>query len=148
VTRSLTLASVAGRGDRQTAVTGSSPRAHLSETLEDEVESELVAVDCIGNRSANAVRRVLKKKGTLVTVGGDGGILGLITPLYLNLVVPQRLVSFIAKIGPEDLQTLADLAAAGKLTPVVDRTYPLHDAAGAIRYLETKRAHGKVVVLV
>jgi NADPH:quinone reductase-like Zn-dependent oxidoreductase len=107
-----------------------------------------VAVDCIGNRSANAVRRVLKKKGTLVTVGGDGGILGLITPLFLNLVVPQRLVSFIAKIGPEDLQTLADLAAAGKLTPVVDRTYPLHDAADAIRYLETKRARGKVVVLV
>jgi NADPH:quinone reductase-like Zn-dependent oxidoreductase len=105
-----------------------------------------VAVDCIGNRSANAVRRVLTKEGTLVTVGGDGGILGLITPLFLNLAVPQRLVTFIAKIGPEDLQTLADLAAAGKLTPVVDRTYPLHEAADAIRYLETKRARGKVIV--
>jgi len=105
-----------------------------------------VAVDCIGNRSANAVRRVLTKKGTLVTVGGDGGILGLITPLLLNVVVPQRLVTFIAKIGPEDLQTLADLAEAGKLTPVVDRTYPLEEAPEAIRYLETKRARGKIVV--
>jgi NADPH:quinone reductase-like Zn-dependent oxidoreductase len=105
-----------------------------------------LVVDCIGNRAANDVRRVLTKNGTLVTVGGDGGILGLVTPLLLNVVVPQRLVSFIARIGPEDLQTLADLAKAGQLTPFVDRTYPLEEAPEAIRYLETKRARGKVVV--
>jgi NADPH:quinone reductase-like Zn-dependent oxidoreductase len=110
-------------------------------------EYDLV-VDCVGNHSANAVRRVLTKNGTLVQVGGDGRISGLVAPLLLNLVVPQRLVSFIAKIGPEDLQTLAELAAQGKLTVHVDRTYPLEEAPDAIRYLETKHARGKVVVTV
>lgn len=107
-----------------------------------------LVVDCVGNRSANAVRRTLTRRGTLVLVGGDGRISGLVVPILLNVFVPQRLVSFIAKVGPEDLQTLADLAAAGTLTVHVDRTYPLEETPEAIRYLETRHARGKVVVTV
>jgi NADPH:quinone reductase-like Zn-dependent oxidoreductase len=58
----------------------------------------------------------------------------------------QRLVSFIAKINKDDLAALGVLAEAGKLTPVIDRTYPLEEAADAIRHLETGRARGKIVV--
>jgi len=54
----------------------------------------------------------------------------------------------MAELKPEDLAFLGDLMAAGKVTPVIDRTYPLGQAAEAIRYLETGRARGKVIVVV
>jgi NADPH:quinone reductase-like Zn-dependent oxidoreductase len=104
-------------------------------------------VDCVGNHPVSATRGALTKRGTLVVVGGEG-LGGLIGSLFLNLVVSQRLTSFIAKITPEDLGVLAELAEQGKLTPFVDRTYPLEETADAIRYLETQRARGKVVIAV
>jgi len=111
-------------------------------------ESYDLVVDCVGNHSPSSVRRILTKKGTLVLVGGDGRIGGIVAPILLNLVVPQRIVSFIAKIGADDLQALADLASEGKLSVHVDRTYPLEEASEAIRYLETKHVRGKVIVTV
>ena len=48
----------------------------------------------------------------------------------------------------EDLQFLRELIEAGSVTPVIDRTYPLSEAAEAIRYLETGRARGKIVISV
>ena len=55
---------------------------------------------------------------------------------------------FIAEIKPEDLGYLAGLMAAGKVTPVVDRTYPLDEVAEAIGYLEQGHARGKVIIVV
>jgi len=54
----------------------------------------------------------------------------------------------LAKIKKEDLVTLKDLVESGKIAPVIDRSYPLSDAADAIRHLEAGHAQGKVVLTV
>ncbi len=54
----------------------------------------------------------------------------------------------MSKPGEADLTVLAELLAAGTVTPVVDRTYPLHELPEAIRYLQAGRARGKVVISV
>jgi NADPH:quinone reductase-like Zn-dependent oxidoreductase len=48
----------------------------------------------------------------------------------------------------DDLHVLKGLIEAGKLTPVIDRTYPLNEVPEAIRYLEGRHARGKVVITV
>lgn len=110
-------------------------------------------VDTVGNRSLSALRRVLTPKGTLVLVGGGGGrLLGpigfLLRARVVARFVDQRILSFVAKLRSDDLAALAELAEAGKVTPVIDRTYPLSEAPEAIRYLEAGHARGKVVVTV
>jgi NADPH:quinone reductase-like Zn-dependent oxidoreductase len=111
-----------------------------------------VILDCIGNHSLSERRRVLTDKGALVLVGADVNGLGLITallgPMVVSPFVGQRLVSFLAKITREDLAALADLAEDGRITPVIDREYPLTDTAEATRYLEAGHARGKVVVTI
>jgi NADPH:quinone reductase-like Zn-dependent oxidoreductase len=62
--------------------------------------------------------------------------------------VGQRLVPFIAKAGAADLDTLKELIEDGRITPVIERTYALHEAAEAIRHLETGHARGKIVITV
>ena len=71
--------------------------------------------------------------------------------LRATLVSPflrQRLGTFIAVTRHADLLVLKELAEQGKLTPVVDRTYPLADAAAAVRHLEEGHPRGKVVLTV
>lgn len=109
-------------------------------------------VDNVGNRALRHLRRALTPKGTLVLVGAkrDGWLLGpLRLPLRLLLVarfVGQRLSFFIAKLLNTDLVILKELIEAGKVTPVIDRTYPLSETAEAIRYAEAGHARGKVVI--
>ncbi|MGZ4334987.1 MAG: NAD(P)-dependent alcohol dehydrogenase [Gaiellaceae bacterium] len=109
-----------------------------------------VMLDCIGNHSLAERRRVLTPKGSLVLIGADVSGFGLVTsllgPLVVSPFVGQRLLSFIAKITREDLTVLAELAEDGKITPVIDREYPLSDTSDAIRYLEAGHARGKVVI--
>ncbi|MHB8470307.1 MAG: NAD(P)-dependent alcohol dehydrogenase [Gaiellaceae bacterium] len=109
------------------------------------VRHDLV-IDLVGNRSTADLRRVLTPKGTAVLIGGGGNLVDMVAPLVVARFVSQRLVTFTAKINAEDLAALGELAEAGKLTPVIDRTYPLEEAAEAIRYLETGHVRGKVVV--
>ena len=58
------------------------------------------------------------------------------------------MVSFTASESREDLEALAEMVRAGQLRSVIDRTYPLSDAANAVRYLAEGHARGKVVVQV
>jgi NADPH:quinone reductase-like Zn-dependent oxidoreductase len=55
---------------------------------------------------------------------------------------------FVAKSSRGDLELLAELCDAGKLTPVIDRAYPLAEAADAIRHVEGGHARGKVVITI
>ncbi|GIH15224.1 NAD(P)-dependent alcohol dehydrogenase [Rugosimonospora africana] len=111
--------------------------------------------DLVGNRSLTDLRRVLAPTGTLLLSGGGvsrGG--SLIGPLGLilkaRLAAPltrrQRLVVFAAHPTGEHLTVLAQLAANGTITPVIDGQYPLAQAAEAMRYLEVEHARGKVVI--
>jgi NADPH:quinone reductase-like Zn-dependent oxidoreductase len=58
------------------------------------------------------------------------------------------MVSFTVKPNKADLHFLKELIEAGKLTPVIDTTYPLSEVPEAIRYLEGGHARGKVVISV
>ncbi len=62
--------------------------------------------------------------------------------------VGQRLRGLFSMPREEDLRSLRELIEAGKVTPVIDRTYPLAEVPEAIRYLEKGRARGKVVITV
>jgi NADPH:quinone reductase-like Zn-dependent oxidoreductase len=62
--------------------------------------------------------------------------------------VGQTLTTFISNENHQDLMFLKGLIESGKITPVIDRTYPLAEAPQAIRYLEQGRARGKVVITV
>jgi NADPH:quinone reductase-like Zn-dependent oxidoreductase len=90
-----------------------------------------------------------------VIVGGDGGgrwtggfFRGVLRAPLLSMFVGQRLRGLTSKEKQEDLQTLKELIEAGKVSPVVDRTYPLIEAPDAIRYLEKGHPRGKVVIAV
>lgn len=110
---------------------------------------DLIA-DVGGTPSISALRRVLAPGGLLVRVGagkGWGGPLGgLVEALFRARVLRQPVVSFIANLTREHLLTLREMIEAGKITPVIDRTYPLAEVAAALDYLETERASGKVVI--
>jgi NADPH:quinone reductase-like Zn-dependent oxidoreductase len=111
-------------------------------------------VDTGGNRRLSHLRRALTPKGRLIIVGGEGGgrWLGgmdrLLRAILWSPFLRQRLGGVISVERGEDIEELRTLIEAGKLTPVVDRTFPLADAAQAVRYLTEGRAKGKVVVTI
>ena len=111
-----------------------------------------VIFDTVGNRSLADYRRVMTPQGIYVMVGGpstDPWIGPLIVPLKAKFVAPfvsQKLQFFLAEINPLDLAVLANLMQSGKLTPVIDRTYPLSDIRAAMSYLAVGHARGKVVI--
>lgn len=113
-----------------------------------------VILDMGGNSSLSRLRRALAPTGTLVIAGGEtggrwlGGTDRQLRALVLSRFVGQKLTTFICKLNTADLLVLTELVETGKLTPAVDRTYPLADAAEAIRYLEAGHARGKVVLTV
>jgi NADPH:quinone reductase-like Zn-dependent oxidoreductase len=110
-------------------------------------------VDTAGNRPLSTLRRALAPRGALVLVGGEGGGRWLggverqLGALLLRPVARQRLRPMLAALRAEDLRVLAELAAAGKLRPVVSRTYPLAEAPDAVRALDG-HTRGKLVVTV
>jgi NADPH:quinone reductase-like Zn-dependent oxidoreductase len=113
-----------------------------------------VILDIGGNSSLARLRRALTPKGTLIIAGGEGGGRWLggtdrqLRALALSPFVGQKLGTFVAKENYEDLIALGELIESGKLTPVIDRTYPLAEVPEAIRYLEEGSAKGKVVISV
>jgi NADPH:quinone reductase-like Zn-dependent oxidoreductase len=113
-----------------------------------------VILDIGGNPSLSRLRRALTPKGTLVIAGGEtpgrwlGGTDRQLRALLLSRFVDQKLTTFICRENQEDLLVLKELIEAGKVTPVIDRSYPLSEAANAIRYLEQGHARGKVVITV
>jgi NADPH:quinone reductase-like Zn-dependent oxidoreductase len=95
-------------------------------------------------------RRALSQDGVYVIVGGGLARIFqamLLGPL-LSLIGSKKTRFFIANINQQDLVFLKELLEAGKVVPVIDRRYPLSDAAEAIRYLEEGHAQGKVVISV
>ena len=122
-------------------------------TFEDFTQSGL-RYDLISGANAHHsifdYMRALRRNGIFVMVGGGlGRILqaASLGPL-LSRIGSKKIRFFIAKINTKDLVFLKDLLEAGKIAPVIDRTYPLSEAADALRYREAGHAKGKVVITV
>jgi len=110
-------------------------------------------VDTVGNRSLSECRRALTPRGIYVMVGGQSGrwiapLDRMLSAKVFSWFVSQRMVMIMAHQDKGDLGLLRDLMRAGKVKPVVDRTYPLSQVPEAMRYLETGHARGKVVIVV
>ena len=112
-----------------------------------------VILDIGGNASLSRLRRALTRTGTLVIVGGENGgrWTGMgrqLRAVALSPLVRQRLRTMMAKEHHTGLERLAELVAAGSLTPAIERSYPLNDAASAMRNLVSGDARGKLVISV
>lgn len=112
-----------------------------------------VIIDIAGNRPLAELRRALDADGTLVIVGGSGGhaTMGFGRTIRASLLSPfvgQRLRALISKPNAADLETLTGLVDSGKLTPRVDATYPLAEAAVAIDLVGEGHSRGKTVVTI
>ncbi|WP_446209852.1 NAD(P)-dependent alcohol dehydrogenase [Micromonospora sp. IBSANI012] len=127
---------------------------HTREDITDRGVTYDVIVDTAGNRTLTHLRRALTPTGTLVLVGGEAatgkllqGFDRQLRALLLSPLVGQRLVPLVAKESSENLDALTALVDAGRLRPVLDRSWPLAEAADAIRHLRGGHARGKNVVL-
>lgn len=113
-----------------------------------------IIFDLAGNHSFSEFRRVLKPNGILLGAAGsrDRWMLSLPASLIAELVTSpfrsQKRAMIMAKSSKPDLTLMHDLMKSGKVTPVVDRSYKLSEAADAMRYLEEGHARGKVVLTV
>jgi NADPH:quinone reductase-like Zn-dependent oxidoreductase len=111
-------------------------------------------LDTAGHRSLSQLRRALTPKGTLVIVGSEGrgrwlgGFGRSLRAPMLSRFVGQRLRMLASKPRQDDLMVLAELIEAGKLTPIIGRTYPLGEVPEAIRQLEQGHTRGKLVITV
>jgi NADPH:quinone reductase-like Zn-dependent oxidoreductase len=127
---------------------------YTREDFADGTQRYDVILDTGGNPSLSRLRRALAPTGTLVIAGGEtggrwlGGSDRQLRALLLSRFVGQKLTTFISTQNHEDLIVLTELLEAGKIIPVIDRTYPLSEASKAIRYLEQGHARGKIVITV
>jgi NADPH:quinone reductase-like Zn-dependent oxidoreductase len=128
----------------------------LDYTREDFTRGERrfdLILDMAGTHSLSACRRALTPRGTYVVVGAPSGrwVRGpdrFVKAMTLSLVVRQKILPFVTSMNREDLGFMKELLEAGTVTPVIDRTYRLAEAAEAVRHLESGHARGKIVLTV
>jgi len=128
---------------------------YTKENYTTQVAKYDVIIDNVGNNGIFANRGVLTPTGKYVLVGGGGPDNGkwigpLINPvkaLLLSPFVKQDLDVLFAQLSSDELAAIAKLMEEGKVTPVIDRRYSLAETPDAIRYLETGRARGKVIIV-
>ncbi len=111
-----------------------------------------LVIDIAGRPRLSRLRRALTRTGTAVIVGGEdggsfsGGMNRQLRALAVSPLLRQRLTMFIAQQRTSDLERLSALVEAGQLVPSVERTYPLDEAADAMRHLEAGSVRGKVAL--
>ncbi len=107
-------------------------------------------LDCVGNHPFSTCRRVMTPQGVFVLAGAPKDLRGMLARVLDGIAVAplvgQDFRFFIANGSPTDLALLADLMTQGKVTPVVERCYPLIEAAAALAQLAAGHARGKVVI--
>jgi NADPH:quinone reductase-like Zn-dependent oxidoreductase len=111
-------------------------------------------LDNVGNHSLSDLRRALTAAGTLVPNSGGfdnrwlASLGRVVSALVVSPFVSQTLRPFVMSPKHADLVVLKDLMEAGKVTPVIDRTYPLSEVSQALGYVGGGHARGKVVITV
>lgn len=123
-------------------------------TREDYTESGQhydVIIDMVSNHTLAENRRVLTPDGRLVIIGGASGewlgpMMRPLGAMMLSPFVDQEMGMMLAHLYSDDLIFLAELMQAGKVTPVIDRSYRLNEVPAAIRYSEEGHARGKIII--
>jgi|NGEPerStandDraft_9_1074522.scaffolds.fasta_scaffold09205_2 NADPH:quinone reductase-like Zn-dependent oxidoreductase len=108
-------------------------------------------IDIGGRTSVVGLRRALTRTGTLVIVGGEsdrwiGGIQRQLWAAVLSAFVPQKLTAFVVKENAGELLKMNELVAAGRVTPVLGRVFPLADGGDAVAAFEAGDANGRIVI--
>ena len=118
-------------------------------TREDFTKSEQrydLILDNVANRSFSDLKRVLTPDGLIIPNSGHGGMGYVFKAFLLSPFMSQLRSPLTVSENNEDLDFLSQLLETGKLTPVIDKTYPLSETSEALRYLEEEHARGKVVI--
>ncbi len=105
-------------------------------------------LDNVASRSFSDYRRALTPRGMLIPNSGHAGMGYVIKAVVLSLFMHQQGRPYVATPKSGDLLALKELIEAGKVTPVIDKTYPLREVPEAMRYLNEGHARGKVVIIV
>ena len=102
-----------------------------------------VILDAVGNRSLSDCKRALDANGIYVAVAGSP-----LRSLWMSMTGGKKMMSLSTQPSQEDVGFMKELLETKKVTPVIDRRYPLSEVAEALRYLEEGHAQGKVVITV
>ena len=109
--------------------------------------------DNVGNRSPSEMRRILTPDGTLQPNGGGhsngrwfGPLGSVISSAVSSIFIRQQGSPYLSKSNSDDLVVLKELVETGKVTPVIDRTYPLTDTADALAHVGDGHAQGTTVI--
>ena len=127
---------------------------YTREDFADTADRYDLVLDIAGNPRLRRLRQALSPTGTAVIVGGEnggnltGGMSRNLRALALSPFVSQRLTGLVSKERASDLDRLTGLIDAGQVTPRIDRTYPLDEAAEAMRRLAAGQVRGKVAITV
>jgi NADPH:quinone reductase-like Zn-dependent oxidoreductase len=105
-------------------------------------------LDNAASRSFGDLRRALTPQGLILPNSGHGGMTYVIKSFALAPFMHQQGKMYVAQSNSADMEALTELIEAGKVKPVIDRTYALREARQAFRYLEEEHARGKVVLTV
>ena len=125
-----------------------------SEDFTDGTQQYDVILDNVGNRSLRDLRRAATPTGIVIVNGGGspGHIIGAVGSILraaiVNLFVHQQLTMVPTSWSRDDLLAVTEMVDTGTLRPVIDRTYPLADAAAGLQHVEAGHARGKVVITV
>ena len=143
---------------RNTDMVGSIGATHVvdyaSEDFADGTIRYDVVLDNVGNRKIRDLRRATTPTGIVIVNGGGapgrliGAVGSILHATIVNLFVPQQITMVPTNWNREGLVAVTELVDAGTLRPVIDRTYPLADAAAGLQHVEAGHARGKVVITV
>ncbi len=115
---------------------------YTQEDLTKSGQSYDLILDNVANRSFSDLRRVLSPQGIIIPNSGHGGMSYVLKAFLLSLFMRQQGSLYVAKSNNKDLVVLKEFIESGKITPVIDRAYPLSDTPEAFRYLEESHARG------
>jgi len=123
---------------------------YTREDFTEDGERYDLLLDNVGNRKLSAMKCVLRPNGKCVIAGAPKKMSAVFTWLLKifarSLLLRQNFKFLIANINRDDLTTFGELITAGKVTPVIDRRYPLSGTADAMAYAEEGHARAKVVI--